>query len=244
MVATLGTHALAHHRAKIGRQAGLQKEVTGMGWHPGWTFAVQALVAAGTLGLAAVTLVLVLKTKGMVDVSRKALEVGVRPLLADPRPSSPGAPDEQILFGAPGRISPTVPYGRLYWDTDEDGGVSHFSLAFENVGAGVAAISGARTEPPIPGEIYISRKFVPVGALLRLNVSIQRILPGGERFKDQWWAMEGINVSVDYSDVAGGEVLTSTASIREFAVQGPFVQEITVRRASSGEVLARGRSSY
>lgn len=215
-----------------------------MGWHPGWTFAVQVLVAAGTLGLAAVTLVLVLKTKGMVDVSRKALEVGVQPLLADPRPPVPGTPDEQIQFGAPGRISPTVPYGRLYWKADEAGGVSHFSLAFENIGAGVAAIHAARTEPSIPGDIYISRKFVPVGALLRLNVSIQGILPGGERFKDQWWAMEGIEVSVDYSDVAGGEILTSTASIRQFAVQGPFVQAITVRRSYSGEILARGQSSY
>lgn len=215
-----------------------------MDWHPGWAFAVQVLVAVGTLSLAVVTLVLALKTKGMVDVSRKALEVGVQPLLADPRPATPGTPDEQLLFGAPGRISPVVPHGRLYWEHDDDGEVSYFSVAFENIGSGVAAISAARIDPSIPGSIYISRKFVPVGALLRLNVSVLRVLAGAEQFKDHWWAMRGIEVSVDYSDIAGGEMLTSTASIRQFAVQDPFVQEITVQRKATGEVLTRGTSSY
>lgn len=213
-------------------------------WHPAWTFGVELLVAAGTLSLAAVTLVLALKTKGMVDVSRRALQVSVQPLLADPRPPNPGTPDEHIQFGAPGRISTTAPYGKLYWWQDKDGEVTHFSLAFENIGAGTAAIHGARIEPPIPGDIYISRKFVPVGALLRLNISILQDLPGSEQFKNHWWAMKGIEVSVDYSDVAGGGSLTSTASIRQFATQCPFVQEITVRRTASGEVIARGQSSY
>jgi hypothetical protein len=213
-------------------------------WHPIWQFLVQALVAAGTLGLAVVTTVLVLKTKGMVEVSRRALEIGVRPLLADPRPAGPEAPEETLLFGAPGRISPSVRQGSIFWNSTKDGGVSHFSVAFENVGEGVAAIAAWRTEPELPGDVYASRKFVPVGSLLRINVSVLRGLPGAEPFADQWWAMGGIDVVVDYSDTCGGELLTSIAAIRQYATQGPFVQEITVRRKSDGQLLAAGRSSY
>ncbi|MDG7000321.1 MAG: hypothetical protein JRN15_14555 [Nitrososphaerota archaeon] len=213
-------------------------------WHPAWIFAVDVLVAAGTLGLAAITFMLSLKTKEMAEASRKASQLSVQPLLADPRLPISEASEEQILFGAPGRISPKVPYGKLFYHKDKDGRVSHFSLAFENIGAGTAAIHSAKVEPPIPGDIYISRKFVPVGSLLRVNVSVLPGLPGSKQFEGHWWAMEGIEISVDYSDVAGGETLTSTASIRQYAVQDPFVREITIRRAASGEILAIGQSSY
>jgi hypothetical protein len=215
-----------------------------MTWHPGWQLLVEILVAVGTLGLAGVTLGLVIKTKGMVDVSRVAFELSVRPFLADPRPAESRTQQETILFGAPGRISPSVPYGSLFWDRGVGGGVDHFSVAFENVGTGVAAILGWRTEPALPGDIYASRKFVPVGSLLRINVSVLHGLPGAERFVDQWWAMEGVEVIVEYSDTSGGEVLTSTASIRQYATQGPFVQQIALRRKSDGKLLAEGRSSY
>jgi hypothetical protein len=205
---------------------------------------VQALVAAGTIGLAAVTLALVLKTKGMVEVSRRALEVGVRPFLADPRPIGPETLKETLAFGAPGRISPSVPHGSIFWNSTEDGGVSHFSIAFENVGAGTAAITAWRTEPKLPGNVYASRKFAPVGSLLRINVSVLIGLPGAEMFANHWWAMNGIKTVVDHSDTCGGELLTSTAYISQCATQGPFVQEITVHRKSDGQLLAAGRSSY
>jgi hypothetical protein len=215
-----------------------------MQWHPGWAFVVQILVAVGTLSLAGVTLALVLKTKGMVDVSANALRVGIRPLLADPKPAGTDTDTEELLFGAPGRISPTVSWGKLWWGSADDGSVPHFSVAFENIGAGPAAIVGWRTEPKVPGDVYVSRKFVPIGSLLRVNVSVLVAMPEGERFRDHWWAMEGIDVIVDYTDTNGGEVLTSTATIRQYATQGPTIEEITITRRSDGHVLATGKSSY
>ena len=216
-----------------------------MEWHPGWQFVVELLVAVGTLSLAAATLFLVIRTSGIVDVSERALSVGLRPLLADPRPAAfSDSQQEQLLFGAPGRISPTVPWGRLWWDHLPDGSVPHFSVAFENGGSGPAAIVGWRTTPGFGGDVYVSRKFVPVGSLLRVNVSVQTAIPDAERFKDQWWAMEGIDVTVDYTDTDGGEVLTSTATIWQYATQGPTVQQMVITRKSDGQVLATGKSSY
>lgn len=215
-----------------------------MTWHPGWELAVQVLVAVGTLSLACVTLALVVKTRGMVEVTQAALEVGQRPLLVDPSPQDDAAPPEHLLFGAPGRISPTVPRGKLFWQQNKDGSVSHFSVAFENVGNGVAAVVGWRTTPPLPGDVYVSRKFVPVGALLRVNVSVLQGMPGAEAFKDQWWAMGGIGVEVDYTSAYGGEELTSTATIKQYATRGPCVQEVIIRRKADGKVVAVGRGSY
>jgi hypothetical protein len=214
-----------------------------MQWHPGWQFVVELLVALGTLSLAAVTLFLALRTARMVHVSERTLSGGIRPLLADPTPAGPDTQDEQLLFGAPGRISPTVPWGKVWWESNPDGSVYHFSVAFENIGSGPAAIVAWRTSLNA-GEVYVSRKFVPVGSLLRVNVSLLLTGPDVDRFKSQWWAMKGINVIVDYTDTNGGEVLTSTATIRQHVTQGPTVQQITIARKSDGRVLATGESSY
>jgi hypothetical protein len=217
-----------------------------MQWHPGWEFTVQVLVALGTLGLAAVTLALVLKTKGMVETTEYAFRVSIRPLLADPKPAGfTETQDERLLFGPPGRISPVVQWGKLWWESSEDDrSVRHFSVAFENIGTGPAAVVACRTIPEIPGSLSLSRKFVPVGTLLRVNVSVHPEMPGGEPFKDQWWAMGKISVAVDYTDTDGGELFTSTAVIGQYATQGPFVEKITITRDSDGSVLATGESSY
>jgi hypothetical protein len=117
-------------------------------WHPGWQFVVELLVAVGTLSLAAVTFSLVRRTAGMVDVSERALSVGIRPLLADPRPAGfSDFQDEQLLFGAPGRISPTVPWGQLWWQSNSDGSVPYFSVAFENIGADPLPLSRGERIP-------------------------------------------------------------------------------------------------
>jgi hypothetical protein len=214
-----------------------------MTWHPAWELAIQILVALGTLSLAVVTLALVLKTRGMVEVAQSQLELGIRPLLVDPSPRLEDEPPERLLFGAPGRISPSVPAGELFWQENGTGGVSHFSVAFENLGSGIAAVRAWRTNPLIPGNVYVSRNFVPVGTLLRVNISV---LPGpmAERFKDHWWAIDGIDVEVDYTSMSDGEILTSVASIKQYATQGPFVQEVKVFRQSDGRVIAEGRGSY
>jgi hypothetical protein len=214
-------------------------------WHPAWAFFVQVMVALGTLGLAVATVILALKTRGMERVAQEALEVGARPLLVDPSPSQSSKATERLQFGAPGRISPDVPYGQLWYQLDErDHSCSHFSVAFENVGGGVAAIRAWRVTPSAPGDKYVSRKFVPVGALLRVNVSVLQHMPGSEQFSDGWWAMNGVSVEVDYTSTYGGEEFTSIAEIRQYATQGPFVQTITVKRKSDGAVLAEGRGLY
>ncbi|MGD0145194.1 MAG: hypothetical protein ABSC92_18750 [Rhizomicrobium sp.] len=126
-----------------------------------------------------------------------------------------------------------------------DGGVSHFSIAFENVGSGVAAIAGgARVRPSLMGDVYVSRKFVPVGQIVRVNVSVLRGGRTPECFSTQWWAMDGIEIEIDYTDTNGGDPLTSRAVIRQYVTQGPCVQEITVFRKSDGVELATGKSSY
>ena len=217
-----------------------------MEWHPGWVLVVQVLVAAGTLGLAVVTFLLVRRTRGMesltkdaLDLSRETVERSARPLLVDPCSSTTGLPHETLLFGAPGRISPLVSVGEMWWDANKDGSLGHFSIALENVGAGVAAIGECRVRPEPFGDVLMSPMFVPVGGFLRVNVSVQQALVNTpSQFKDQWWAIDGVWVEVDYTPSIGGDVLTTIAEIRQYATRQPFVQFVTVRR--NGEVLAQG----
>ena len=231
-----------------------------MAWHPGWSFVIEALVAGGTLSLAGVTFVLATRTQGMETQTKKmaeatktaaeaqgeAIALSVRPFLADPSPRGFTSIDEELLFGAPGRISVRVQRGTFWSDDSDDGGIDHFSLAFENVGTGVAAIVDARTDPSFPGDVYVSRKFVPVGSLVRVNVSVLKHLSGTgtERFSTHWWAMDGISVIIEYTDTNGGDATSSRAEIRQYATQAPFVQEIIVSRLSDGMPLAIGKSSY
>jgi hypothetical protein len=215
-------------------------------WHPLASFIVQLLVAAGTLALAGVTALLAFKTRGMEQAAKDALEVGVRPLLADPNPThSSSGRLESLLFGAPGRISLDVPHGELWYDFNKDESLAHFSVAFENVGSGVAGILGARVLPQNPGDVYVSRKVVPVGALLRVNVSVLHAgFNDTERFKTRRWAFEHVFVEVTYASTYGGDQFTATAEIAQYETQAPFVQSISVKRLKDGAVIVAGRGLY
>jgi len=205
-------------------------------------FADPATVA--TLILAALTLGLVGVTFLQVRLSRRSLDLSIRPLLVNPGPDRADEGTDRILFGAPGRISVDVPRGAFF---HQGGGAGNFylSTAFENIGAGAAAIIKARTEPNLPGQVYASRTFVPVGSMVRVNVSVLIGQPGTERFKDQWWAIDGLTIAVDYSDADGGQVLTSRAIIRQYATMGPHIEELTVSSGGNrGKVIAVGRGSY
>lgn len=194
------------------------------------------VVALGTIGLAAVTY-------RQVGLSRSSLALSIRPFLADPRPAPRESDPEDLLFGAPGRISVQVAHGALFYQ-GEGSGAFHLSVAFENIGAGVAAVVGAGTEPAVPGDIYVSRKFVPVGAMVRVNLSILTEVSGGERFRDQWWAMEGFSVVIRYTDAGGKQPLITRASIGQAATQAPWVKEIAVFREGESTPIAIGRGSY
>jgi hypothetical protein len=200
-------------------------------------------VTTATLVLASVTGGLVLVTLFQVVLSRRALDQSIRPLLADPTRSQGDSDTEQILFGAPGRDSVAVHRGKFYLHRTTGG--LQLSVPFENVGAGVAAITGARTEPAA-GEAYISRGFVPVGGSVRINVSILLGLPTTKKFEDAGpWAYEGFSVIIDYTDARGKQKRSSRAEIRQYATQGPFVQSISVtERRWMQDVTTTGRVSY
>jgi hypothetical protein len=159
-------------------------------------------VTLATVVLAIVTAGLVVVTYFQVRLARSARDQAIRPLLADPMPRRAEDEPEMLLFGAPGRASVSVPQGHFYF-SEAGTGSFQLSVAFENIGAGVAAILSAHTEPRFHGDVNVSRKFAPVGALVRVNVSVLGGTAGSERFADQWWAMDGISVIIDYTDASG-----------------------------------------
>jgi hypothetical protein len=201
------------------------------------------VVAVGTVGLAFVTLLLVRATRSSLDLS-------IRPFLADPRPTSKSDEKEQLLFGAPGRISAEVARGALYWlggydeNTGEDTAVTNLSVAFENIGAGVAAIVDAEIDPPVSGDVYTSRRFVPVVGIVRVNASIQA-LPES-KYKGHFWVRmpEGVSVAIRYTDANGRQPLVSKATIKQYATKGPLVEQVAVYCEGESEPIVVGRGSY
>jgi hypothetical protein len=201
-------------------------------------------VSGATLALAIVTAGLVVVAFLQVRLARLGLDQSIRPLLADPIPRPSTAEPEILLFGAPGRASVSVPQGRLYFS--ESGAASfELSVPFENIGAGVATILAARTAPRFTGDVYISRKFAPVGATVRVDLSVLSGMPGSDRFKNEWWAMDGISVIIEYSDANEKQHRTSRAEIRQYATQRPFVQHISVTTKHwFRQTVTTGNASY
>lgn len=200
-------------------------------------------VSVATFVLAALTAGLVVVTYLQGRLARRALDLSIRPLLVNPGQQVADEGVDHILFGPPGRISAKVPRGTLFYQGAGSANF-HLSVAFENIGAGAAAIIDARTEPDFPGQVYVSRTFVSVGSQVRVNVSVLVGEPGTERFNDQWWAMDGLAVVVRYSDTNGGQVMVSQATIKQYATMAPHVQELTVCSGDGQRVIARGRGSY
>lgn len=196
-----------------------------------------------TLIVAAVTGGLVLVTLSQVLLSRRALDQSIRPLLADPTRSQDDSDTEKILFGAPGRDSPDVVRGRFYLHRTSE--MLQLSIPFENVGAGVAVITGAHTEPG-SGECKISRGFVPVGATVRINISILLGMEKTKIFESKGsWAYDGFKVIIEYTDARGKQSRTTTAEIRQYATQGPFVQHVSVQeRRWCRNVTTTGNVGY
>ena len=196
-----------------------------------------------TLALAALTAGLVLVTFLQGRLARRALDLSIRPLLVNPGHELADDGLDHVLFGAPGRISVEVPRGALFYEGAGSGNF-YLSVAFENIGAGAAAIIDARTEPSVPGQVLVSRTFVPMGSLIRVNVSVLVGEPGTERFKNHWWAMDSLAVVVRYGDANGGQVMVSRATIKQYATMGPHIEEVTVCSGDGRRVIAHGRGSY
>lgn len=202
-----------------------------------------SLSDVATLVVALGTVVLALVTSRQVKLSRSALDLSIRPFLGDPAPSSGSEEMEDLLFGAPGRISVQVPRGAFFY-RGEGSGVFNLSVAFQNLGTGLAAVAGAEVDTGIAADVYVSRRFVPAGSIVRVNVSVGTSFPGNERFDDQWWAMEGLAVTIRYSDANGRQRLISRATIEQAATRLPYVAQIDVFREGEARPLVTGRGSY
>ncbi|MHB1640554.1 MAG: hypothetical protein ACYCUD_12080 [Candidatus Dormibacteria bacterium] len=184
---------------------------------------------------------LAVATESSAALARRAQDLTIRPLLADPRPALPGTPDDLVQFGAPGR--PVLPVGACTFDFSRQGQVFLLTVPFENVGAGVAVIQGCGLHPRGTGDLSVSRKLVPVGTTVRVSASL---LIGDEtdRFASDSWAMDGVLVSITYTDADGGQPLISRAEIRQYATQAPFVERIAIFHQGEAIPFAEGRASY
>jgi|SRR5665213_3154513 len=199
-------------------------------------------VTVATIILAVATFGVVLVTYGQLRLARAAAQIATRPLLVDPTPQIAPVPQETILFGAPGRISPTVGLGELFYA--QGPGTFHLSVAFENAGAGVAAIVGADTEPHFDCDTYVSRRFVPPGSTVRVNIAILTTIAGNEQFDDHWWAMDPLALVIKYTDANGGQPMTSKALFTQAATRAPYVSKVEVYRGRKQELLTTGIGSY
>ncbi len=93
----------------------------------------------------------------------------------------------------------------------------------------------------------MSQRFVPVGGQVRVNVAVLTDLPEGERFKDFWWATDGVSVVIKYTDSNAKQRMRTKAVITQFATKGPLVTEMAVfqdRKWRKPRRVALGRGSH
>lgn len=96
-------------------------------------------------------------------------------------------------------------------------------------------------EPPGSGDLRVSRKLVPVGTTVRVSASIL-IADEADAFATDYWAMEGVFVSILYTDGDGDQPLLSRAEIRQYTTQGPFVEKIAVLHQGEETPFVEGRA--
>jgi hypothetical protein len=199
-------------------------------------------VPLATFVVAAVTLGLVIVTWRQSGTARRALELSTRPLLADPAPVVRER-DEYLQFGAPYRRSVNVQENAFYlYDAD---GKFEVSVPFRNIGAGSAVITDATIEPGAPGDVLYSRKFVPPGEHVRVNISILLVTDDARDLLDAWSDGFGaFSVTIAYTDAEGGQKLLSRADIRGYATHGPFVERIAITRQGDAEPFAISGPSH
>jgi hypothetical protein len=194
------------------------------------------VVAVGTFALAGVTLALALITRGQgtaireqAGLAREALTVSTRPLLADARPEE--AHESNIQFGAPMRPRINLPERQGFYFDPDHGGVALCTVPFRNIGAGVAVVTSAKSEPDGSVDVIVSSKFVPSGAVVRVNLSAH----AGTSAIDP---LEGFSVIISYSGADGGQRLITQADVRWLATSGPDVRRIAIFRDGENEPFA------
>ena len=191
------------------------------------------VTGAATLVLAAATLLLVLVTWRQTGYTRRAVELSLRPLLADDEVRLDGL-RESVTFGAPGRQTVSVAAGAMHYD--DSGDTLQVSLSLRNVGAGAALITGAGLEPAA-GDVQISQMLVPTSGRVRVNVSahltdLNPALTASVRQHGH------VAVVVDYTDASGSQPTRTRADIQVFATMGPVVESVSIH-GPGGKLLAK-----
>jgi hypothetical protein len=158
-------------------------------------------------------------------LTTEALDATVLPLLVDVPPTSDAERDSGA-FGAPGRRPYDLSSHQVYirFDTPHE-----FSAPLRNVGAGVAFIQQAWTEPELPGSLDISSRVVRTGERTRINI----VLPDHAYLDDDvrnTWSSSFV-IAVLYVDARGGQTMVTRAHIGTYATSGTLVRGITVTRA-------------
>jgi hypothetical protein len=189
------------------------------------------IVAIATIAVAVATLALALITRGQARLARKALELSTRPLLAEAAGST--EPDS-IQFGAPMRHLINLPVRHGFFFREDPSGAVLCSVPFRNIGAGVAVINSAKSEPNDPAsvvDVIVSSKFVSQGEVVRVNLSAH---PGTSTMDP----LKGFSVFISYSDADGGQQLISKADVTQLATGGPDVRRIAIFREGENEPFA------
>jgi hypothetical protein len=187
-------------------------------------------LALATLLLVAATMLVALAAFRQATLAKNALELSIRPLLADPEPVTSEQEVEWTTFGPPGRDSIRLGVGVFFYR--EDGGL--VSFPFRNIGSGAAVITNATTEPAINGSVYVARKFVPQGEHVRVNISRT---PEGDH------QSMPLAVLIHYTDAAGRQAMISRADVQQAATQGPWIETISVFKKGHFKPFAVGRST-
>jgi hypothetical protein len=185
-----------------------------------------------TFVVAGVTLALVLVTGVQVRLSRSAFQMTIRPLLAE-NPPRPEAPTEWVAFLAPPIGGVEIPEHEFYWSFDDDLKRTEVSVPFRNIGSGVAVVTSAAVQPVVEGAyITTSRKFVPPGEHVRVNVSAMANFPSDPLPLHPYGSF---SVIIGYSDADGGQHLLSRADIHSDERHDPYVRQIAILRKGETE---------
>jgi hypothetical protein len=135
-------------------------------------------------------------------------------------------------FGAPGRNEVELWEHEFFIQETADS--FQCSVAFRNVGAGVAVVTSAGTVPSAPGDVVVSRNFVPRGERVRVNVSVQVALPEARALLNAHHS-GSFSVAIGYSDADGGQPLISRADVQTYATHETWVRQIAISHRGERE---------
>jgi hypothetical protein len=172
------------------------------------------------------------------QLAADALSTTVLPLLADVPPSSDAGVDEGV-WPPPDRSNYSIRGDQLYLGT----GPYHCSVPFRNVGAGVAVITEAWTEPDLHAEIDVPARIVRPGERFRVNLSVPTHAIAMSPVLKAWQG--SFKVVVAYNDARGGQPLETRALIGTYATSVAAVRGISVTRAGEAEpFIISGRMEF